>query len=201
MHTHRPYYGDTPSNVRLHSCGNWREVAPSDVAMHHHYYTPGRKCVESSHAHVVVTLRTKMEPTSQWRHPSSTDKGVRLHTPQTALNTGNQSAVAYIAHGVTEGQTPISSRCGNRSQSPHRWPHQQIQMFLFTSIRTPDATTHSKATDLGPPRIGYQGRPRARRRSQRTTATNAKSSSAAQGQQDVHAGIDGIKSTIRARTE
>ena len=141
MHTHRPYYGDTPSNMRLHSCGNWREVAPSDVAMHHHHYTPGRKCVESSHAHVVVTLRTKMEPTSQWRHPSSTDKGVRLHTPQTALNTGNQSAVAYIAHGVTESQTPISCKRRNRSQSPRRRPHQQILTLLFcTSTR--DARRH-----------------------------------------------------------
>ncbi len=147
MHTHRPYYGDTPSNMRLHSCGNWREVAPNDVAMHHHHYTPGRKCVESSHAHV-VTLRTKMEPTSQWRHPSSTDKGVRLHTPQTAFDTGSQSAVAYIAHGVTEGQTPISSRCRNRTQSPHRRLHQQIlMMLLFTSTRDARRHHHAQQSD------------------------------------------------------
>ena len=42
-HTHRPDYGDTPSNMGLRSCGNWREVTPNDVAMHHHHYTPGRK--------------------------------------------------------------------------------------------------------------------------------------------------------------
>ena len=81
--------------------------------------------IESSDAHVVVvTFRTKMEPTSQWRDPSSTEKGVRLHTPQTALNTGNRRELAYIAHGVTEGRSPITTQTATPTDSHSVVVHQ-----------------------------------------------------------------------------
>jgi hypothetical protein len=47
-----------------------------------------------------------------------------LHTPQAALNTGNRRALAYIAHGVTEGRSPITTQTATPTDSHSVVVHQ-----------------------------------------------------------------------------